>query len=239
MRSSLLLLASLLVLSAQLAGCTSRPKILGEPLFVNGKRVSDRELERYLICGPCHLKLEMRRVGLIIEQEIGHRAVLQADAAFESDVAAAAQAATERSLAVQKAHEPFPSDAMRKIAFDAELARQNALAKTELHRQARWTAKYESALKQIRADLAPSDVDFEAEAKRTIADFVEKYPSLDLDAEIARVFRRTDWWRANLRQTMLFDHVFYPEDPDQWPATTVDAVRADSGETLLDDAKTS
>lgn len=86
-------------------------------------------------------------------------------------------------------------------------------------------------------NVAPEDV--QKEYDRTVADFKRKYPILDSEAEISRAYRSPDWYRFQLSQTLHFDRVFLPYNPDDWPEVTTQAVLADSGPALVDDAKSS
>ena len=110
---------------------------------------------------------------------------------------------------------PFPSPDARKAALEAEAKNQ---------------------LQQLHEKLAPTDAEVQKEIDRMVGDFKKNYPALDLDAEVNRSFRNADWYHAQLRQTVYFDHVFLPENPAEWPIVTTEAVRADSGDVLIDDA---
>lgn len=128
-----------------------------------------------------------------------------------------------RDLALQRASEvekerPFGSaDEKQKFIAD-ETARQR---------------------KVLVDERRPTDEDVQKEYDRTVADFKRKYPILDTNAEISRAYRSPDWYRFQLRQTLWFDRVFLPYNPDEWPAVTTEAVLADSGQALVDDAKMS
>jgi len=86
-----------------------------------------------------------------------------------------------------------------------------------------------------------SDAEFEAEYDYWVGEFRLSYPVLDIGSEICRTYRSVDGYRDFLRQQMLFDHVFLPEDPAQWPDTTVECIRADpaGGEALITEEKES
>ncbi len=213
--------------------------IFGEPLFVNGKRVPDTEIQRFLIYGPCRLQFEMYRVGLIIEDELDRRATDSATAAIEARLAPRAREAAERAVAERERTTPFESPEARAQALEQETAKQSQLLMQDAELRAEWQKARDAKRSLLEEQLVPTDEEFEAEFRRTVDEFKANYPVLDTDAEIARAFRSVAWYRDNLRQTMYFDRVFYPENPDDWPVTTVEAVRADSGAVLLDDAQTS
>jgi hypothetical protein len=143
--------------------------IFGAPLFVNDQRVRDDEIKLALIYGPGRMALELRKIGLIIEEEI---------------------------------------------------ARQ---------------------VKAGRARPVISDAEFETEYQYWVDEFTQCYPMLDIGGEICRAYRSVDGYRDFLRQQMLFERVFLPEDPAQWPRTTLESVRDDpaAGEALITEEKES
>ncbi|MBL8863502.1 MAG: hypothetical protein JNK02_16050 [Planctomycetes bacterium] len=210
--------------------------IFGEPLVVNGKRVPDAEIQRFLIYGPCRLQLELFRVGLIIEDELDRRARDEASLSVEPLVGPAAREAAEKAIASRAAAQPFESPEARARALDQELGRQRAARLQDPEVRAAWQKKRDAERKLLDEQLVPTDEEFEAEFQRTLEEFKKSYPVLDVAAEVSRAFRSVPWYRDNLRQLLYFDRVFYPENPDEWPVSTIEAVRADSGDTLLNDA---
>jgi len=48
----------------------SKTSMFGEPLYVNGRRVSDDEIKLALIYGPCRMMVDLLKVGLLMEDEI-------------------------------------------------------------------------------------------------------------------------------------------------------------------------
>jgi hypothetical protein len=213
--------------------------MFGAPLVINGKRVPDAEIQRYLIYGPCRLQLEMFRVGLIVEDELDRRARDEANIAVEPKVGPAAKAAAEKAIAEQEAAKPFESPEARARALDQEMARQRAARMQDPAVRDEWAKKIAAERKLLEEQLVPTDEEFEAEFQRTLDEFKKSFPILNLDAEVSRAFRSVAWYRDNLRQTLYFDRVFYPENPDEWPVTTIEAVRADNPsdpDVLLNDA---
>lgn len=217
----------------------SQASMFGEPLVINGKRIPDAEIQRYLIYGPCRLQLEMYRVGLIIEDELDRRARDEANVAVEPLVGPAAKAAAEKAVAEQEAAKPFESPEARAKALEQENARQRAARMQDATVRAEWDKKRAAERKLLEEQLVPTDEEFEAEYRRTLDEFKKSYPVLNIEAEVSRAFRTVPWYRDNLRQTMYFDRVFYPDNPDEWPITTIESVRADSGDVLLTDAQQS
>ena len=177
--------------------------MFGEPLYVNEKRVTDEDIKLWLIYGPCRLQLDMYKIGLILDDEIGRQA----------------KEAAEKAIAAQEKEKPYGSKDLRGKAMADELKKQLSL----LHE------KYDI-----------KDKEFADEYQDTIDDFHKTYPVLNIPAEISRAFRSVEWYGEQLRQTMLFDRVFLPANPDEWPAVTLESMRADTpGDIWYNDAKTS
>jgi hypothetical protein len=127
-----------------------------------------------------------------------------------------------------------------------DMIKTDLLIENEIARQAREHAQGNAAAlakasAELHAKYRVSDEEFDAEYAYNIDDFKKCYPPLDVSAEVCRAFRSVDWYRDQLRQTLAFDHVFFPADPASWPTTTVAAVKADrdGGEALLTDAQQS
>lgn len=67
-------------------------------------------------------------------------------------------------------------------------------------------------------------------------EFAKRYPSLDFDIETERMFLSMELYREQIRQQQLFDALFLPDDPADWPMITLEALRASGGEMFIDDA---
>lgn len=204
----------------------------GAPLFVNGKRITDNEIKRHLIYGPCRWRMEMAKFSLIIDDELAGRAKVAGDRAVEPQVSPIAMKAAE--AAVEK--QTFGTPEEKQKAYDEAYAKAHAeaLARPEFQKAKNDAAAAER--RRLDETLTPTDAELQAEIKRQFDEFRKRYPVLDLETEVTRKHRSMDWFKEDTRLTILFDHVFYPEDPADWPETTIEAVRADSGATLLDDA---
>jgi hypothetical protein len=174
----------------------------GEPLYVNGKRITDRQIKLHLIYGACARMVDLAKINLIVEDQISRTAIENA----------------ESEIKKRETEKPFASADERKKALDAEIQKQKSRAHEKYN---------------------VSDEEVEKEFNATVADFKQKYPVLDVPAEVSRAFRTVDWYRKELRQSLIFDNVFLPPNPDEWPVVTKEAVRADSGDILVEDAKTS
>ncbi len=70
--------------------------------------------------------------------------------------------------------------------------------------------------------------EFDDRLAREEKDFYERYPTLNLDTEIARAYQSTQWYKDQVRQTLQFDDLFFKGHPDQWPAITIEATHAGS-----------
>ena len=100
--------------------------------------------------------------------------------------------------------------------------------------------KNEVALRNQSLDaFQVSDEELEKAVVKAREDFELAYPSLDFKTEVQRAFRNVELWKTHQRQTMMFDRIFLPDDPDQWPAVTTMAVIDESqgSRMFVDDAK--
>lgn len=204
----------------------------GQPLIVNGQRVSDNEIKRALINGPCRMAVEMRRIQLIIDDEIARRARIAGMESIEMRVAPIAQKAADAAIEGQT----YETPEVRQQVYEAAYAKAYAATaeQPELKKAREEAAAAER--KRLEEVLQPTEAEFQTELKVKLDDFRKRYPVLDMEAEINRAFRSLEWYKRNLRQTLYFDHVFFPEDPADWPESTVESVRADSGQMMVDDA---
>jgi hypothetical protein len=86
--------------------------------------------------------------------------------------------------------------------------------------------------------IAPEALEKRVEKERK--DFLLKYPTLDFATEVGRAFLSVDLWKSQMEQTMLFDMLFFPDNPEEWPALTNESIiSATDGTMFLDDAKES
>ncbi|MDZ4771765.1 MAG: hypothetical protein SGI72_01385 [Planctomycetota bacterium] len=204
----------------------------GEPLFVNGKRVTDNEIKRHLIYGPCRPRMEMYKYIRIIDDELNRRARVEADRAVEPQVSALAMKAAESAVEGQT----YATPEEKQKAYDTAYAKAHGEAQKRPEFQKIRDETMASERERLAEALTPREEELQADIKRQFDEFRKRYPVLDLETEVTRRHRSMDWFKEDTRLTMFFDHVFYPEDPADWPETTIEAVRADSGPTLLDDA---
>jgi hypothetical protein len=247
--------------------------IFGEPLTVNGKLITDRDIKLFLIYGPCSHMLELAKYNLVIEDQISRMAVEQAEAGIKKPATDAAEAAVKQreapareaaEAAVKKLEEttPFPTPEDRQKALDEELQKQLATVwanpgdRQKLYDEV-FKREYdklftspEAQKKALDSEIAKqksllhekytlTDEEVQKEFDSTVAEFKQRYPVLDVPAEISRAFRTVDWYRKELRTMLEFDRVFLPPNPEDWPVVTREAVRADSGDILIEDAKSS
>ncbi|MFN0241871.1 MAG: hypothetical protein ACKVWV_03180 [Planctomycetota bacterium] len=124
--------------------------------------------------------------------------------------------AAEMELRKRESEKPFATPEERQKALATETAKQLELC-NERYRV--------------------TDDEFNEEFARTLEEFKKKYPILNLQNEIVRAYRDIEWYKKELRQSLLFDKVFLPNNPEEWPIVTIEAVLADSGEPMLEDAK--
>jgi len=176
--------------------------MFGEPVVVNGKRVTDNQIKLYLIYGTGRPIFELARVSVVIEDELHRRASENAEAEIRR----------------REGEKPFGSPETRKAALEGEEKIQ---------------------LQQLHEKYNVTDAEVQKEKDRMTNDFLKNYPALDLVTETNRTFRCDDWYTKQLRNTLMFEKVFLPADPAEWPAVTTEAVREDSGEILIEDARES
>ncbi len=141
----------------------------GAPIFVNGERIPDLELKRFLSLGVGVNQANEARFSRIIEIELEMRAK------------------TEEDLS-------------------------------------KYTVSREEAMKRF---------------EREIDDFKLKYPTLDPDIEIGRAFLHTELYVEQLMSAMLFDKLFFQEDPNDWPDVTRMLIQGEYGDEWIEDAKQS
>ena len=112
-----------------------------------------------------------------------------------------------------------------------EWRRIDALLQTEIERRA--------AAGEPTDHLTPSDEEFERIYTEKISEFEERFPTLEVSAEVRRAYRNMEWYRRELEMDLVFDNTFIPDDPEQWPALTFEALRAEAGDILIDDFRQS
>lgn len=84
-----------------------------------------------------------------------------------------------------------------------------------------------------------SEEAFQRMHEHKATDFQERFPTLALDIEIARSYSSIPWYQRELRMELRFDAVFIPDDPDEWPEVTFEALRAEAGDILITDFRES
>jgi hypothetical protein len=94
--------------------------------------------------------------------------------------------------------------------------------------------------KEAGEDLSRFEVTDE-EMDRYVAkqreDFLLRYPTLDFPTEVGRALLSVDLWREGARQALVFDKLFLPENPDEWPALSREVVIEWGGPGFFEDAK--
>src|SRR5260221_707772 len=83
----------------------TKTSVFGEPLYVNGKRVTDNQIKLYLCYGPGRALFDLARNGVVIDDELHRQA---ADA-------------TDAEIKRRETEKPFGSPDARKEAWDGEL----------------------------------------------------------------------------------------------------------------------
>jgi hypothetical protein len=83
---------------------------------------------------------------------------------------------------------------------------------------------------------APSDADLEKHIAAQRADFALRYPTLDFETEVGRAYMDYRIYLEPARQSILFDRLFIPEDPADWPPLTIELIRGFGGDVFVQDA---
>ena len=151
----------------------------GEPVFVNGVRISDMAIKRFLVYGPGRNALEARKLQTLMDHE--------------------------REIRVGEVREAVVAE--MPDATDEQVAA-------------------EVAERMKRFDLDMSFVERRLAAEK--ASFQERFPTLDHEVELRRAYGSGDWYRDQVRQTMEFDQLFFPDHPDTWPMLAVEAIQGGS-----------
>ncbi len=151
----------------------------GEPVTVNGVRISDMAIKRFLVYGPGRNAVDARKLQILMDHE--------------------------RELRITEVREAAALD--MPTAGDAEI-------------------DAEVAKRMKRFDFDPANL--ERRLAKEKASFTERYPTLDHEVELQRAYGSGDWYRDQVRQTMEFDQLFFPDHPDTWPELAVEAIHANS-----------
>lgn len=71
------------------------------------------------------------------------------------------------------------------------------------------------------------------------AEFETRYPTLDFELEVGRAYVSHNLYREPARQSLLFDRLFLPENPADWPELTTELIRGWAGpaaDSFIEDA---
>ena len=74
----------------------------GEPVYVNGRRISDLAIKRFLVYGPGRTSLESRRLRALMDQEVAIRESKGEDVSSLSLTEEEFQAAYEKEIAADR-----------------------------------------------------------------------------------------------------------------------------------------
>jgi len=151
----------------------------GDPVVVNGVRISDMAIKRFLVYGPGRNGLDARKLQILMDHE--------------------------REIRVEEVAEQVASEMDGASAED----RQAEVAKR--------MQRYELDMSFVERRLAAEKASFE-----------ERFPTLDHEVELRRAYGSGDWYRDQVRQTMEFDQLFFPDHPDSWPMLSVEAIQGGS-----------
>ena len=74
------------------------------------------------------------------------------------------------------------------------------------------------------ATFTATEEEYEHAYAHEIDEFNERFPTLDLDTEIARAYRSVPMYYSMKKQTVDFDKMFFPGQPIDWPDVTKEAI---------------
>jgi hypothetical protein len=120
-----------------------------------------------------------------------------------------------------------------------EVARRTAAGEPAEIPAATLEALAKQAADHVTAKYAIAD-DFAArrlQADRE--DFALKYPTLDFATEVSRAFLSLDLYKEHARARLLFDSVYLPENPDEWPEITMSLIVEGLSESWVNDSRIS
>lgn len=83
------------------------------------------------------------------------------------------------------------------------------------------------------AKFAVSDEERTRLEKEAVDQMKSTYPDIELDAILKGNFLTKEGFYRTVSQTLRFDKVFLPDDPNAWPITTVNAIKANAGEDFI------
>ena len=82
-------------------------------------------------------------------------------------------------------------------------------------------------------EFAVSEEEIEAAVQETLDSIAEQYPDLEAETVLGYNNIAFDSLGRMTAQSKLFEKVFLPEDPAEWPETTREAIRAQAGEEFI------
>jgi hypothetical protein len=112
-----------------------------------------------------------------------------------------------------------------------DMLKFNILSQQELERR-----------KKAGEDVSRFEITDEANMKKLLKDkedFVRRYPTLDFPTEVGRSFLSLDLYLEHQKHMLLFDRLFIPDNPDEWPDATTAVVVEFGGDLFVQDAKDS
>lgn len=89
------------------------------------------------------------------------------------------------------------------------------------------------------ADFAVSDEELARYLTQLRRRYERTHPALSFDTRVLRTHRSPERFARLVRQALVFDKVFLPQDQSRWPALSVEPSRGTSGDLLLDDFRES
>jgi hypothetical protein len=99
--------------------------------------------------------------------------------------------------------------------------------------------RQQGATEEDLAKFKVGDEELDRKLQYKKEDFLLRYPTLDFRTEVARANLSVELYREQLRQELMFDKVFRPENPDDWPELTKAIIIESLSEQWIEDERVS
>ncbi len=202
----------------------------GVNLKVNGEVVPPEAWQRSLVYIAGTQLLEKKILQFIIEERIDELVQKELDARKEPLVEPRVKARLEaEEKAFLKKHPGKSWDEWLQ-AHDSSRADRTMEIREEERKKVHLPNEKALAAKLRAKWLQVKDADVQKRIQETIRRFQEKNPDMDFWKIVARSGNsKKDYWNL-ARTTMLFNRLFFPGKPSEWPSVTREAIYASAGQ---------
>ncbi len=202
----------------------------GVNLKVNGEVVPPEAWQRSLVYIAGSQLMEKKILQFIIEDRIDELVQEELDRKKEPLVEPRVKARLEaEEEAFKKAHPGKSWDEWLQ-AHDSSRADRTMEIREEVRKKVHLPNEKALAAKLRAKWLQVKDAEIQKRIDETIKRFQEKNPDQDFWKIVARTGNtKKDYWNL-ARTTMLFNRLFFPGKPDEWPSVTREAIYASAGQ---------